>query len=124
VGTVGNLVNEATPQDDAIEGVPEASARALRLAGGLPRGPLRYLLRQREWFGRLRDAALRRRGLCGGGSQDERVALAAAAAKRGGTDSPAAPAQFQGKGEGEPGTAHADWMAKGDGTAVDVDPVR
>jgi hypothetical protein len=42
----------------------------------------------------------------------------------GGADRPAAPARFQGDGEGEPGAAHADGMAEGDGAAIDVDPVR
>jgi hypothetical protein len=58
-----------------------------------------------------------------GDAENEGVALAAAA-ECGGADRPAAPARFQGDGEGEPGAAHADGMAEGDGAAIDVDPVR
>ena len=57
-------------------------------------------------------------------AEDERVALAAATAQGGGAGSAAAAAQFEGEGEDEPGAAHSDRVAEGDGAAVDVDPVR
>ena len=57
-------------------------------------------------------------------AEDERVALAAATAQGGGTGSAAAAAQFEGEGEDQPGAAHADRVAEGDGAAVDVKPVQ
>ena len=47
-----------------------------------------------------------------GDADDEGVALAATAAERGSPGSPAAAAQFQGEGQDEPGTAHADRMTQ------------
>src|SRR6202050_1779611 len=60
----------------------------------------------------------------GGCANDEGVSLATAAAQGGDADSPAAAAEFQREREDQPGAAHADWMAKGDGAAVNVHPVQ
>ena len=60
--------------------------------------------------------------LCVRHAEDEGVALAAAAAERGGASPPAAAPQLQGKTEDKAGAAHADRMTESDGTAVDVNP--
>src|SRR3712207_7424414 len=56
--------------------------------------------------------------------QDQRVALPATAAQRGGTHATAAAAQLQRHVEHDPGAAHADRVAEGDRAAVGVDLLR
>src|SRR3712207_9187517 len=56
--------------------------------------------------------------------QDQRVALPAPAAQRGGTHATAAAAQLQRHVEHDPGAAHADRVAEGDRAAVGVDLLR
>src|SRR3954462_2968489 len=66
----------------------------------------------------------RARSPLGGHVQDQRVALAAAAAQRRGTDAAAPPAQLERQVEDDPGAAHPDRVAEGDGAAVGVDLLR
>ena len=56
-----------------------------------------------------------------GHADDQRVALAAAAAQRGGTDAATAALELEGEVQHDPGARHADGVAEGDGAAVDVD---
>src|SRR3712207_1751461 len=62
----------------------------------------------------------RARSLLRGHVQDQRVALTAAAAQRGGTHATTAAAQLQRHVQHDPGAAHADRVAEGDGAAVGV----
>ena len=56
-------------------------------------------------------------------ADDQRVALAAAAAQRRGADAAAAALQLERQVQGDPGAGHADRVAQRDGAAVDVDLV-
>ena len=56
-------------------------------------------------------------------AQDQRVALAAAAAQPGGADAAAAPLQLEREVQHDPGTRHADRVTERDRAAVDVDLV-
>ena len=59
----------------------------------------------------------------GSDGEQDGVALAAAAAQRGGAEAAAAALELVQQGEGDPGAGHADRVAEGDGAAVDVDDV-
>src|SRR4051794_40351938 len=59
--------------------------------------------------------------LLGRNAEDQRVALAAAAAERRSPDSPAAAAQLERERQGEPGAGGADRVAESDRPTVDVD---
>src|SRR6476659_1678947 len=64
---------------------------------------------------------------CGGSGvdvQEKGLALAAAAAERGGAETTAAPAELEGQVQRDPGAGGADRVAHGDRAAVDVDVAR